>query len=79
MTTVSYAEASDRLASIWDEILATREPVVVSRRDSESVVLVALNEWESLQETVHLLRSPANASRLLGALQRLSEGRAIPE
>jgi antitoxin YefM len=37
-------------------------------------VLVALDEWEGLQETAHLLRSPANARRLLGALQRLNEG-----
>jgi antitoxin YefM len=74
MTTVSYTEARDRLASIWDETLATREPVVISRRGSESVVLVALDEWEGLQETAHLLRSPANARRLLGALQRLNEG-----
>jgi len=74
MMTVSYTEARDRLASIWDEALATREPVVISRRGSESVVLVALDEWEGLQETAHLLRSPANARRLLGALQRLNEG-----
>jgi len=74
MTTVSYTEARDRFASIWDETLQTREPVVISRRGSESVVLVALDEWQGLQETAHLLRSPANARRLLGALQRLSEG-----
>lgn len=74
MTTVSYTEARERLASIWDETLATREPVVISRRGTESVVLVALDEWEGLQETAHLLRSPANARRLLGALQRLNEG-----
>jgi antitoxin YefM len=74
MTTVSYTEARDRFASIWDETLQTREPVVISRRGSESVVLVALDEWRGLQETIHLLRSPANASRMLSALRRLSEG-----
>ena len=74
MTAISYTEARDRLASVWDETLATREPVVISRRGRESVVLVALEEWEGLVETAHLLRSPANARRLLGALQRLSQG-----
>ncbi len=74
MTAISYTEARDRLASVWDETLATREPVVISRRGCESVVLVALEEWEGLVETAHLLRSPANARRLLGALQRLSQG-----
>ena len=73
-TTISYTEARDRLASVWDETVSTREPVIISRRGSESVVLVALEEWEGLVETAHLLRSPANARRLLGALQRLSEG-----
>ncbi len=74
MPTVSYTEARDRLAGIWDEAIATREPVVISRRGVESVVLVPLDEWEGLQETAHLLRSPANARRLLGALRRLGEG-----
>ncbi|MBP7950098.1 MAG: type II toxin-antitoxin system prevent-host-death family antitoxin [Verrucomicrobiales bacterium] len=74
MPAVSYTEARDRLASIWDEAVSTREPVIISRRGSESVVLVPLDEWEGLQETAHLLRSPANARRLLGALQRLGEG-----
>jgi antitoxin YefM len=73
-TTISYTEARDRLASVWDETISTREPVIISRRGSESVVLVALDEWEGLIETAHLLRSPANAKRLLGALQRLSSG-----
>ncbi len=74
MPAVSYTEARDRLASIWDEAVSSREPVIISRRGSESVVLVPLDEWEGLQETAHLLRSPANARRLLGALQRLGEG-----
>lgn len=71
---ISYTEARERLAGIWDEALSTREPVLISRRGKESVVLIARDEWEGLQETAHLLRSPANARRLLSALQRLGEG-----
>jgi antitoxin YefM len=71
---ITYTEARDRLASVWDEAISTREPVVISRRGSESVVLVAQDEWEGLLETAHLLRSPANARRLLGALNRLDQG-----
>jgi len=74
MNSISYTEARDRLAGIWDEALSTREPVMISRRGKESVVLVAREEWEGMQETAHLLRSPANARRLLAALSRLSEG-----
>lgn len=74
MNSISYTEARERLASVWDEAISSRQPVAISRRGKESVVLVAMDEWEGLQETAHLLRSPANASRLLEALTRLGEG-----
>jgi antitoxin YefM len=74
MPSISYTEARDRLASVWDETVSTREPVVIDRRGHESVVMVPASEWEGLLETAHLLRSPANARRLLGALNRLEQG-----
>ena len=74
MTTITYSTARDHLAEVWDKTVSTREPVVVSRRGTESIVLLPLEEWEGLQETAHLLRSPANAKRLLGALDRLDSG-----
>ena len=49
--------------------------MIVSRRGSESIVMLPLEEWEGLQETAHLLRSPANARRLLTALNRLDSGK----
>ena len=77
MTTISYTEARDRLASVWDETVSTREPVLIDRRGHESVVLVPASEWEGLMETAHLLRSPANARRLLAALTRLEQGEGL--
>lgn len=74
MPTVSYTEARDRLASIWDESVSSREAVTIDRRGHESMVLVPAGEWEGLVETAHLLRSPANARRLLAALNRLEQG-----
>ncbi len=74
MSSISYTEARNRFAGIWDEAISTREPVEISRRGKESVVLVARDEWEGLKETAHLLRSTANARRLLAALHRLGEG-----
>jgi len=74
MTSVTYSKARDHLAEIWDHTIATREPVIVSRRGTEAIVLVPLDEWEGIRETAHLLRSPANARRLLGALLRLEQG-----
>lgn len=74
MNSISYTEARDRLASVWDEAVSAREPVRIDRRGHESVVLVPAGEWDGLLETAHLLRSPANAKRLLAALNRLENG-----
>ena len=63
------------MAEVWDQTVSTREPVIVSRRGSESIVMLPLEEWEGIQETAHLLRSPANARRLLAALNRLDSGK----
>ena len=74
MSTRTYSTARDHLAEVWDKTVSTREPVIVSRRGAESIVMLPLEEWEGLQETAHLLRSPANARRLLAALNRLDTG-----
>jgi antitoxin YefM len=70
----------DHLAEVWDQTVSSREPVIVSRRGAESIVMLPLEEWEGLQETAHLLRSPTNARRLLAALNRLDrgEGEVLP-
>ena len=74
MSSVTYTEARENLASIWDKTVTSREPVVISRRGTESVVMLPLEEWEGVTETAHLLRSPANAQRLLAALLRAEKG-----
>ena len=74
MSVITYTEARENLASVWDRTVATREPIVISRRGSESVALLPLDELDGLIETAHLLRSPANAKRLLSALLRLETG-----
>ena len=74
MTTVSYTEARDNLASLWDRTLSTREPVILERRGAEAVALLPLDELRGILETAHLLRSPRNARRLLAALQRADAG-----
>ena len=74
LSTISYSTARDHLAEVWDKTISTREPVIVSRRGTESIVMLPLHEWEGLQETAHLLRSPANARRLLASLARLEQG-----
>ena len=80
MSTITYSTVRDHLAEVWDQTVSSREPVIVSRRGAESIVMLPLEEWEGLQETAHLLRSPTNARRLLAALNRLDrgEGEVLP-
>ena len=64
-----------RYAEVLDGVVNDREEVVITRAGHEPVVLVSLEDYESLKETAYLMRSPANARRLLDAMERLEAGR----
>ena len=66
----TYSNARANLATLLDKVTDNREIVIINRRGSEDVALVAASELSSLLETAHLLRSPKNAERLLTALNR---------
>jgi antitoxin YefM len=70
----TYTLARANLAKLLDEVASNRETVIIHRRGSEDVAMIAASELESLNETVHLLRSPRNAERLLGAMARAQAG-----
>ncbi|HUG17205.1 MAG TPA: type II toxin-antitoxin system Phd/YefM family antitoxin [Thermomicrobiales bacterium] len=76
---VSYSYARQHFAEILSEATETQEPVIVSRRGHEDVAIVPASELRSLEETAHLLRSPANARRLLSALQRALSSEGQPQ
>lgn len=71
----SYSHARENLATLWDEVEDSREAAVIQRRGHEDMALIPADELASLRETAYLLRSPANASRLLAALTRARRGR----
>jgi antitoxin YefM len=73
---VSYSHARDNLATLWDEVESRREAAVIQRRGHEDMALIPADELSSLRETAYLLRSPANAARLLAALARGRKGRS---
>ena len=75
----SYTHARARLASLMDEVTKNREVVIIQRRGNEDVALIAAEELTGLLETAHLLRSPANARRLLASLERARNGSAVPQ
>lgn len=69
----SYTHAKEHLAALCDEVIDNREIVIIQRNGAEDVALIAADELASLLETAHLLKSPANAERLLNALARVRE------
>lgn len=75
MKTMSYTESRARYAEVLDGVINDREEVIITRAGREPVVMVSLDEYESLRETARLMRSPANARRLLDAMERLESGR----
>jgi antitoxin YefM len=69
MPDVSYSEFREKLASFMDNVVDNREVLHVTRHGRPAVAVIAADELSSLQETVHLFRSPKNARRLLDAIQ----------
>ncbi len=78
MKTMSYTESRARYAEVLDSVIEDREEVVITRAGHEPVVIVSLDDFESLRETAYLMRSPANARRLLSAMERLEAGEGAP-
>jgi antitoxin YefM len=74
MAHVSYTELRNNLSDLMDAVCDSRAPLLVTRQNARSVVMVAEADYESLMETVHLLRSPANAARLLESIRQANEG-----
>jgi antitoxin YefM len=75
MKSITYTMARESLASTMDSVCQNRAPIVITRNRDQSVVMISLDEYEALEETAHLLRSPANARRLLAALHQLESGK----
>ncbi|WP_062465260.1 type II toxin-antitoxin system Phd/YefM family antitoxin [Demequina soli] len=75
MKTMSYSESRKNYASVLDSVVDDREEVVITRAGHEPVVIVSLDDYESLKETAYLLQNPANARRLLSAIEDLEAGR----
>lgn len=70
--TISYTELRKNLASVFDTVVEGREPVIIMRgRGKPVAVLISLEEFSTWEETLHLLRSPANAARLMDATKAL--------
>ena len=75
MAHVSYSQLRNNLASYMDDVCNNRAPLFVTRQNARSVVLMSEDDYEGLMETVHLLKSPANAARLLRSIKEADQGK----
>jgi len=77
MKAITYTAAREGLASTMDRVCEDHDPVVITRNRDQAVVMMSLEDYESLQETAYLMRSPANARRLLKSIRNSKEGKLI--
>ena len=77
MNAISYTAARENLASTMDRVCTDHTPVIITRNRDQSVVMLSLEDFESLEETAYLMRSPANAKRLIEAIQALESGKGV--
>ena len=77
MEALTYSRARQELARTMERVCGNHQPIIITRQKSDSVVMMSLEDYESLEETANLLRAPRNARRLLEAMAELESGQGI--
>jgi antitoxin YefM len=77
MAYVSYSELRNNLARYMDEVCDSRAALHVTRQNARTVVMISEVEYEAMMETLHLLKSPANAARLLRSIEAADKGSLV--
>jgi antitoxin YefM len=75
MKIISFTEARNNLKAVLDGVVNDADTTIISRRDAEDAVVMSLDHYNSLMETVHLLRSPANAEHLTKSIAQYRAGK----
>lgn len=74
MRVINFSEARNTLKRILDQVVDDHDYTVISRRDAEDAVVMSLEHFNGLMETVHLLKSPANAAHLAKSIEQFQQG-----
>ena len=77
MNVVSFTEARNGLKAVLDRVINDADTTVITRRDSQDAVVMSLDYYNSLMETVHLLRSPANAEHLNRSIAQYKQNKTM--
>ena len=75
MRIVNFSDARNRLKSVLDQVVDDADYTVISRRDAKDAVVMSLDHFNGLMETVHLLKSPANAAHLTKSIEQYRSGK----
>jgi antitoxin YefM len=75
MRVVNFSEARNSLKSVIDQVIDDADYTVIARRDAPDAVVMSLDTFNSLMETVHLLKSPANVAHLAKSLEQYRQGK----
>lgn len=74
MDVVTYSDARANLKGVMDIVTENRTQVVVTRQKAGAVVMISLDDWNAIEETMHLLATPANTARLRSSIAQLEAG-----
>ena len=77
MDAMTYTTVRANLASTMDRVCNDHEALIITRNGKQAVVMLSLEDYKSLEETAYLLRTPANAKRLLSAATQLNAGKGV--
>jgi antitoxin YefM len=77
MKSISYSEARENLAKTMNKVCEDHSPVIVTRKNANSVVLMSLEDFNAIEETAYLLQSPANAARLNESFEQAKKGQIL--
>ena len=77
MNTISFSSAGNNLKSVLDEVANNFTTTLIKRRDSEDAVVMSLDNYNSIMETLHLLSSPANAKHLAESIAQVESGQTV--
>lgn len=75
MDTITYTSARGNLAKTMKKVCDDHSPIVITRKSSKPVVMMSLEDFQALEETAYLLRSPKNTTRLLESIAELQAGK----
>lgn len=77
MRVINFSEARNKLKTVLDQVVNDADYTIISRRDADDAVVMSLDQFNGLMETVHLLKSPANAAHLAKSMKQYQQGKIV--